>query len=138
MMDKIGDTFNFAHNAAKEAAEDLAAKKDEMVQSVVDTTAEAISDAETVVASETESAKEAFSAKAGPIFETVQSVESDLESRVHEVKEDVAQKLHDLEDDMNEHFDMLGDSVETVKEKMEEVLSVASHESPAKESKQEE
>ncbi|XP_074032945.1 uncharacterized protein [Leptinotarsa decemlineata] len=138
VLGKIGDTLNFTSSAAKDAAEDLEHKKDELVTNAYDTAAEVVSETETILASETESAKEAFTSKSAPIFETVRSFENEIESKTEKLQDNLVGALDDVESDIEQHFDALGDNVKAAEKKVEERLDISLPGSPEKEPKKEE
>ncbi|XP_066249857.1 uro-adherence factor A [Euwallacea similis] len=128
---KIGDTFTFATSRTSEniahefqdAQEALSSSKDDLLTSASDAATEAVSEAETVVMSETDHAREAFQTAAAPFFETVHSLEEDVNTASKDREEDkhadFSDVLEDLEGDSNK--DLLGESVgsanqETVEE----------------------
>nr|XP_023012364.1 uncharacterized protein LOC111502502 [Leptinotarsa decemlineata] len=138
VLGKIGDTLNFTSSAAKDAAEDLEHKKDELVTNAYDTAAEVVSETETILASETESAKEAFTSQSAPIFETVRSFENEIESKTEKLQDNLVGALDDVESDIEQHFDALGDNLKAAEKKVEERLDISLPGSPEKEPKKEE
>uniref|UniRef100_A0AAR5PZF5 Uncharacterized protein n=2 Tax=Dendroctonus ponderosae TaxID=77166 RepID=A0AAR5PZF5_DENPD len=144
---KLGETLSLttsktAENLknAQEITTDLSAAKGEMLSGTVDAAAEAVSEAETVVMSEAEQAREAFQSGTSPFFETVHSLgdevdstlantaalaldkAEDLEVSMHHTLKQGGELLEDLETDAK---DMLGESVKTMKAHVEEL-----HEGP--------
>ncbi|KAF7272819.1 hypothetical protein GWI33_014426, partial [Rhynchophorus ferrugineus] len=106
---------------------------------------EAVSEAETVLISETEQAKEAFQSGTSPFFETVHSLDDTLDDAINDIEhkktdaletaklevenmEDrmdsmVIQGTEVLEDIENHTVEMLGENVEKLHAKVEELKS---------------
>lgn len=83
-----------------------------------------MSEAETVIVSETEQAREAFQSGAAPFFETVHSLEEEVQTAVEDPETPIkmtttGEVLEDLEEDGK---DMLGETVEVAQSKVEELV----------------
>lgn len=140
VVGKIGETFNFTSSQVKEGVNHLEASKDEMINNASDATAEAISEAETVLASEADNVKEFVSDTKNSMNETMNSIGKDMNEKVEDLKHD-AIDLHDKAveslkiEEIDQTIDHLGDSVSKMEEKVEEVLK---SDSPTKELAKEE
>ncbi|XP_060534481.1 uncharacterized protein LOC132706911 isoform X2 [Cylas formicarius] len=110
-LGKIGDAFSFASNKVQEAADEV---------DVVGNGAEAVSEAETVLASEADHVREAFASKTTPFFETVRSVEEDVAAPKNgEEKYDMLGE--DVEDDVaRDAEELLGEDATTKQEECTE------------------
>ncbi|XP_050294443.1 uncharacterized protein LOC126734763 isoform X2 [Anthonomus grandis grandis] len=138
---KIGETFNFTSSKANEledTKQTLSSTKDDLVGNVSESAAEVVSEAETVIVSETEHAREAFQSGTSPLFETVHSMDDEMASALKELEvhglDDFHEKTKDLEESViqsgtevledleNDTKDHLGESVKKVEMKVEELM----------------
>lgn len=76
---------------------------------------EAISEAETVVMSETDNAREAFQSGTSPFFDTVRSLDEDVASSVAHLKSVVTHQAQDLQDRMETKTDGILEDLEDTK-----------------------
>lgn len=156
MVGKIGDTFNFHSNNTKDTIiTDLETMKDDTLNNLSDGATEAVSEAETVLMSETENMKDGIMASDTAVMDTVESFTNEIENNLNETKENVGESINavtetiksDVENGLNEvrenvHESLenvdhhLGDSVKEVEKKMEEVLDTSQFSTPEKESEE--